>query len=64
MSVKYQDLPGWTFEVDEVSAGVYKVVGSDSDGHTVEKTGTGPDELLEQCKVWAYELINKGAQNS
>jgi len=40
----------WTFDADEVSAGVYRVRGADEMGRSVEAIGTDPDALLEQCK--------------
>lgn len=43
------DAPGWSFDVDEVSANVFQVKGSDLSGRTVEMTGTDPDELIEKC---------------
>jgi hypothetical protein len=42
-------LPGWSFEIEERSAGVYRVRGTDLAGRTVEITGTDPDTLLERC---------------
>jgi hypothetical protein len=46
----------WTFDVDEISAHVYRVTGRDQSGRRVERTGLDPDELLEQCKRDAAEL--------
>jgi hypothetical protein len=43
------DLPGWTFEGDELSTGVFRVVGRDRYGHTVERNGIDPDELIREC---------------
>jgi hypothetical protein len=44
-------VPGWFFRVNEVSAGVYRVEGTDLWGRQVSRTGTDPDELLEACAV-------------
>ncbi len=55
----YSDTPGWKFVVEEVSMGVYQVKGSDGFGRTVERTGTDPDVLLQQCKVDAMKIIQK-----
>ncbi len=52
----FTELPRWNFELDEVSAGVYKVVGSHKSGHTVTATGTDMDELIEQCKNDAQDI--------
>jgi hypothetical protein len=42
-------LPGWTFEVDEVLAGVFRVRAIDESGHSVERTGTDAEALIEAC---------------
>ena len=47
---------GWSFEVDEVSAGVYRVCGTDQAGRHVEQTGTDPDALLLECKKAAQRI--------
>lgn len=51
------DPPGWSFEVEEVSAGVYRVRGADKAGRTVERSGTDPEALLQRCKLDAAEMI-------
>lgn len=52
----FPEIPGWEFELDEVSAGVYKVVGTDKAGHTVSSTGTDLEELIERCKKDALSI--------
>lgn len=47
---------GWCFEVDEVSAGVYRVVGTNERGHSVSETGTDVDDLLSKCQEAAARL--------
>jgi hypothetical protein len=54
-----QDISDWSFSVDEVSAGVYRVKGIDSAGSTVETTGTDPDAALEKCKRAAAEMTER-----
>jgi hypothetical protein len=49
-------LPEWTFEIDEVSAGVYRVQGVDEEGRSVEVTGTDPDALLDDGRKWAASV--------
>ena len=39
MPREFKELPGWSFAIDEVSAGVYRVLGRDLAGRTVEATG-------------------------
>ena len=57
MSISDGNLENWSFTIDEVSAGVYRVYGSDPSGRSVEADGTDPDALLEQCRVAAAEMV-------
>ena len=57
--ISEKDLAGWTFEVEEVSAGVYRVQGVDEHGRSVQATGTDPDKLLGECKKAAARLIQE-----
>lgn len=56
MRAESQGLAGWKFDVDEVSAGVYKVIGRDAAGRSVEKKGLDPEQLLEECKEAARSM--------
>lgn len=56
MKKMFQDLPGWTFEMEEVSANVYEVTGKDSVGHTVQMKGTDLDALLNDAKTAASTI--------
>lgn len=51
----YPELPGWKFDIDEVSANVYAVVVTHESGRQVSTKGfeTELDELVEQCKRFA-----------
>jgi hypothetical protein len=49
-------LNDWTFQVDEISIGVYKAVGLDKYGHRVETEGTNPKLILADCKEMALKL--------
>lgn len=40
----------WNFEVEEVSAGIYRATGEDPSGRRVERTGSDPDALLARCR--------------
>lgn len=40
---------GWFFRCREVSAGVYRVEGTDLWGRSVGNDGTDPDKLLQDC---------------
>ena len=55
MQREFPDLPGWHFDADEVSAGVYRAFGRDRFGRNVEATGLDPDELIEKCKKSAVQ---------
>lgn len=54
----FPDTPGWEFRIDEQSANVYVVIASDAAGRTIEKTGTDPDLLLEECRLDAKRISN------
>ncbi len=56
MPIEFQELPGWLFDADEVSAGVYTAVGRDGAGRKVEITGLDPDALIERCKQAAIQM--------
>jgi len=51
------ETPGWKFKIDEVSANVFVVVANDSAGRTIEKIGTDPDALLEECLQAVKQLL-------
>ena len=52
----FPELPGWTFDLDEISAGVYRVRGVDEAGRSVEATGTDPDALVDECRKSAVKI--------
>jgi hypothetical protein len=54
--IEFKELPGWQFEVDEISAGVYKVCGKDKSGRNVEAIGVDPDTLIDKCKKSAMGI--------
>ncbi|WP_168118461.1 hypothetical protein [Acidocella sp. MX-AZ02] len=54
----YPDLPNWTFEIDEVSAGVYEVVARDHIGHEVSEKGIDVAAIIELCRQRAAKLVN------
>jgi len=53
----FPELPDWSFDVDEVSAGVYRAFGHDRLGQNVEATGIDPDTLIEKCRSAAIEMM-------
>lgn len=56
MKKKFKNLPEWEFELDEVSANVYEIVGINKSGHKISFKGLELDELIEQCKKKAIEI--------
>ena len=56
MKTTFPELPAWTFSMDEVSAGVYEVVGSDERGRRISAKGTDLDAVLEECRAEALRI--------
>jgi len=59
----FPELPNWSFDADEVSAGVYRAFGRDRAGRNVEATGLDPDALIEKCRQAALQIM-ADTQNS
>jgi len=58
MKKTFSELPAWSFDMDEVSAGVYEVVGTDNSGHRVSAKGTDLDAALENCRQQALRIAS------
>ncbi len=56
----FPETPGWVFEVEEVSAGVYRVRGLQEGGRSVESTGTDLQSLLDECRRYAQRMPSDG----
>jgi hypothetical protein len=55
----FDDMPGWQFEIDEVSMGVYEVIVSDENGDCrYSAKGTDPNALLQKGHQEALKLKN------
>ena len=53
----FQELPHWTFQIDEVSLGCYLVTGGNAlTGANLEISGENPEQLLSKAKVIAGDL--------
>ena len=46
----------WQFKIEEISNSVYKVIGTDNYGRSIEKVGIDPDELLDEIKKDALAM--------
>lgn len=57
MPREFKELPGWSFTVVEVSADVYRVIGRDLAGRTVEATGARLKVLFEKCLQDASQMM-------
>jgi hypothetical protein len=52
MEKTFQELPNWTFWIDEVSLGRYRVNGKNAlFDSNLELTGEFPDEMLNEAKA-------------
>jgi hypothetical protein len=58
-TIEFTEILGWKFEIDEISAGVYKVTGKDNCDRRVEKIGFDVNVLLEECKKSASQFVGK-----
>lgn len=54
----FADAPGWTFDLDETSTNVYRILGHHSDGRIVELSGTDPEDLIERCRREAMKMLS------
>jgi len=52
------DAPGWIFDVQEVSAGMYEVVGSDLHGHKVRAQGIDVDQVISEGVLAAQHYLS------
>jgi hypothetical protein len=58
------ELPGWNFDLKEVSAGVFQVTATDTNGRRVQHTGTDPDAVLAECRATAERIAREVAHRS
>jgi len=59
MSIQFDDLPNWTFSVEESSIGLYVVKGKDKNGRNIEMRGVDVDELVGKCRDFALAIVEK-----
>jgi hypothetical protein len=54
--IRFPDLPGWAFQLEEMSAGCYRADGLHDDGRSVSRMGTDEAQLLKDCADDARHL--------
>ena len=59
MKKDFPELPGWSFEIEEQSAGVYHITATEKGGRTFDMTGTDRDLLLSECREEAAALAER-----
>jgi len=64
MKKVFQDLPNWSFDMDEVSAGIYEIIGRDSVGHCISAKGVDLNALIEECRCEAIKLAGQSGSAS
>jgi len=60
MQKVFEDLPGWTFELEEQSAGVYSLRAKDTQGCSISAIDNCIESLIERCKAEARTLSEAG----
>lgn len=63
MKRTFPDLPGWSFDIDEVSAGVYQVIATDEEGRGFTKVGIDPEMLIAECQSEASNIQRKSSSS-
>jgi hypothetical protein len=61
MKKSFADLPGWIFDMNEISAGVYEIIAKDSTGCTVSAKGIDLELLIDQCRLDAHKISSHGS---
>jgi hypothetical protein len=59
MKKAFPEVPGWSFEIEEQSLGVYHVTATENGGRTFDMKGTDYDSLLSECREEAAALSEK-----
>jgi hypothetical protein len=50
MKREFPELPGWSFEIEELSAGGYHITATAKSGRTFETRGPDLEALLAECR--------------
>lgn len=56
MKIQVATLPNWTFDIEEVSAGAYRVKAKHKFGASVEMTGIDSEKLTQRAKEAAEKM--------
>jgi hypothetical protein len=56
MRARIDGIPNWKLEIEEVSAGAYRLRGTHSSAASIDLTGTDPDNLVEAAKEHALSI--------
>lgn len=66
MKKTYDELPGWLFEIGEISVMVYEVRGYDNLGHTVSCIGYEKDldRVIEECKTKGRRAVEESKEKA
>jgi hypothetical protein len=54
--IRFPDLPGWEFKLEEIAWNWYRADGTHDDGRSVSRMGGDPDTLLKECADDARHL--------
>jgi hypothetical protein len=56
MKQRIDKLPNWTFDVEEISMGVYRMLAEHRWGSRIDLTGIDPDALLKEAVASAEKM--------
>lgn len=59
MKKEYPELPGWTFSIEEVSLGAYRLRARDVPGRNIDLMGDDPETLFEEAKQVALRMMRE-----
>jgi len=52
----------WSFVMEELSAGVFRIIGTHAKGWRIDLTGDNPDRLMERIKIDALRMESENIQ--
>ena len=64
MTITLYGLPDWTFDVDEVSMGVYRIRGRNRLGWTIELTAESEESLYAGARKAVHEMAVHNVQET